>query len=168
MTMEAKMTEMTDTKQVTNKKNPMGAAVLSTLFPGVGLFYIGNYLKGFANMMGVILLIVLAAHSSGGEIPAFVLMAVGFYIYQIFNSFDEAKKNNELDEYEKKQRTESFTLFTAVSITAIGVILQLASLDIITYRQITRLWPLILIVLGIKYIYGYSKNQTTKEGEENE
>ncbi len=50
--MEAKMAE---TKQLTNKKNPLGAAVLSTLFPGVGLFYLGNYLKGFANMMGVIL-----------------------------------------------------------------------------------------------------------------
>ncbi len=163
--MEANMTE---TNQSTNRKNPLGAAVLSTLFPGVGLFYIGNYLKGFANMMGVILLIVLAAHSRGGEIPAFVLMAVGFYIYQIFDSFDEAKKSNEPGGYEKEKQTHRVSLFAAVAITAAGVILQLASLDIISYRQITRLWPLILIALGVKYIYGYSKNQTTKEGEENE
>lgn len=159
---------MTEIKQSINKKNPLGAAVLSTLFPGVGLFYLGNYLKGIAHMLVFISLIFLAAHSRGAEIPAFVLMAVGFYIYQIFDSFDEAKKTNEMDEYEKKEQRQHVSLFFAVAITVVGVIFQLASLDIITYRQITRLWPLILIALGIKYIYGYSKNQTTKEGEENE
>jgi TM2 domain-containing membrane protein YozV len=158
---------MTEKKHVINKKNPLGAAVLST-FPGVGLFYLGNYIKGFAYLMVFISLIVLAANSRGAEIPAFVLMVVGFYIFQIFDSFNEAKKTNEMDDEANRLRMQTIPLWTSVSILVVGIILQLASLDIISYRQITRLWPLILIALGIKYIYGYSKNQNVKEGDENE
>lgn len=162
--MEATMSEK---RLPTNKKNPLGAAVLSTL-PGVGLFYLGNYIKGFAYLLVFISLLVLAANSRGAEIPAFVLMSVGFYIFQIFDTFEEAKKIAEWDEETRKKHVQSMSLEASAAILTVGVILQLASLDILSYRQITRFWPLILIAMGIKYIYGYSKNQKQKEGEEHE
>jgi hypothetical protein len=158
---------MSETRLPTNKKNPLGAAVLSTL-PGVGFFYLGNYIKGFAYLLIFISLLVLAANSRGAEIPAFVLMSVGFYIFQIFDTFDEAKKIAGWDEETRKKRMGSMPLASSVAILVVGVILQLTSLDILSYRQITRFWPLILIAMGVKYIYGYSKNLKQKEGEEHE
>ncbi len=159
---------MDEKKQIINKKSPLGAAVLSTLFPGVGFFYIGNFVKGIAYIMVFVSLIVLATKSSGHEIPVFVLMCVGFYIYQIFDSFDEAKKADYVTAKKKKTDEQNISLFIAVVMLALGIIFQLANLDIIRFRDITRLWPIVLIVLGIKFIYSYSRNKEVNEGEENE
>ena len=62
-------------------------------------------------------------------------------------------------------KVANVSLFWAIIILAIGVICQLAELDVIRYRDIARLWPIILIGLGAKYIYTYSRN---KEGGQNE
>jgi len=163
--MEEKMDEK---KQVINKKNPLGAAVLSTLFPGVGFFYIGNFVKGIAYILVFVSLIVLATKSRGHEIPVFVLMCVGFYIFQIFDSFDEAKKSGYVTKKEKEAEAQRISLFVAIVMVALGIILQLANLDIIRFRDITRLWPIVLIALGIKYIYSYSRDKEVNKGEENE
>ena len=159
---------MDEKKQVINKKNPLGAAVLSTLFPGVGFFYIGNFVKGIAYIMVFVSLIVLATKSRGHEIPVFVLMCVGFYIYQIFDSFDEAKKADYVTAKKKMADEQNISLFIAVVMLALGIIFQLANLDIIRFRDITRLWPIVLIVLGINFIYSYSRDKEVNEGEENE
>jgi TM2 domain-containing membrane protein YozV len=163
--MEEKMDEK---KQVINKKNPLGAAVLSTLFPGVGFFYIGNFVKGIAYILVFVSLIVLATKARGHEIPVFVLMCVGFYIFQIFDSFDEAKKSGYVTKKEKEAEAQRISLFVAIVMVALGIILQLANLDIIRFRDITRLWPIVLIALGIKYIYSYSRDKEVNKGEENE
>ena len=46
--------KMDKTKQAVSRKNPLGAAVLSTLCPGVGFFFIGNYIKWIAYILVLI------------------------------------------------------------------------------------------------------------------
>jgi hypothetical protein len=159
---------MDEKKQIITKKNPLGAAVLSTLFPGVGFFYIGNFVKGIAYILVFVSLIVLATKARGHEVPVFVLMSVGFYIFQIFDSFDEAKKADYMTANKKKADEQKISLFIAVVMLVLGIIFQLANLDIIRFRDITRLWPIVLIALGIKSIYSYSRNKEVNEGEKNE
>jgi len=155
---------MDEKREVRTEKNPVGAAILSALFPGVGFFYIGNIIKGIAYILIFIALIVLEVEGRGNEHIIFGLMIAGFYIFQIFDSYDEAKKTRYRIEPDSQTSKEEVSLFWAVTILTIGVFFQLAELDIISYRDIARLWPVILIGLGIKYIYDYTK----QVGGENE
>lgn len=160
---------MAEERHKVNKKSPVGAAVLSALFPGVGFFYIGNFLKGIAYILVFISLIVLASHGRDHEIAVFVLMCVGFYIFQIFDSFDETRNAVLLTETEIQKQGSKMTLFASVSILVIGILFQLESLGIIRFRHITKLWPLALIVLGSWFVYTYLKDKdVNQEGEENE
>lgn len=156
--------KMDDKKTDANIKNPLGAAVLSALCPGVGFFYLGNFIKGITYMLILAALIVLAAHGRGAEIPVFVLMCVGFHIFQIFDSFDEARKINQVAAADQAQLKQNISLPAAVVVLILGIVLQLATLNIICFRDIARLWPLVLIAIGIKYVYMYTKSKETNEG----
>lgn len=155
---------MDNKHQAKSDKNPVGAAILSAMFPGVGLFYVGNKIKGIAYIFIMAFLVVMIVEAQGNDIIIFSLLLGGFHIYQVFDSFDEAKKSRDRVPLNGK-KVANVSLFWAITILAIGVICQLAELDIIRYRDIARLWPIILIGLGAKYLYTYSKS---KEGGQNE
>ncbi|MCP5103088.1 MAG: hypothetical protein GY950_06910 [bacterium] len=160
---------MDEQKKATTKKNPLGASVLSALCPGVGFFYLGNFVKGIAYLLVFVSLLVLATKGRGHEVPVFVLMCVGFYIFQIFDSFEETKKIGQVTDEEKRKEIQSMSLLMAVVLLLLGIIFQLESLNIISFHQVTRFWPLVLIILGGKYIYGYSQNnKEANGGQENE
>lgn len=157
--------EKMDNKQQTkSEKNPVGAAIISAMFPGVGFFYIGNKIKGIAYIFIMAFLIVLIVEARGNDVIIFSLLLAGFYIYQIFDSFDEAKKSRDRVPA-AGERVMNVSLFWAFTILAIGIVCQLAELDVIRYRDVGKLWPVILIGLGAKYIYSYSRS---KEGGKNE
>ena len=156
---------MAETKQVQTEKNPVGAAVLSAIFPGVGFFYIGNAVKGIAYILIFASLIVLEVESRrAGEHVVFGLMIAGFYIFQIFDSYNEAKKASLREETVTNGR-EQLSLFGSVLILVIGVFFQLAELHIIRYRDIVKFWPIILIALGARFIYTYSLSSKEEERE---
>ena len=155
---------MDNKQQAKSDKNPVGAAILSAIFPGVGFFYVGNKIKGIAYIFIWIFLLVMLVEASGNDVIIFSLLLGGFHIYQIFDSFDEAKKFKEGVPV-NGEKVANVSLFWAITILAIGVICQLAELDIIRYKAIAKLWPVILIGLGAKYIYTYSRS---KEGGQNE
>jgi len=149
-----------------NKKNPAVAAILSVFFPGVGFFYLGNIVKGIAYIMMIMTVIVLEIHAEGlDQIIVFALMIPGFYIWQIFDSYFEAKRvsSETPDQMEKKP-----SVFSPIVIVFIGVLFQLVNLDIIYYYDFAKFWPMILIVIGMKYIFSYLKNRELSEGEKNE
>lgn len=155
--------------RVRSEKSPVGAAILSALFPGVGFFYIGNIIKGIAYILIFTSLIVLEVEGRGNEHLIFGLMIAGFYIFQIFDSYEEAKKTRyRTVEEEEGERRTPVSLFWAVTILVIGVFFQLAELDVITYRDIAKLWPIILIGLGVKYIYNYTRSRESIKGGKNE
>lgn len=156
---------MAEKKQIPTDKNPVGAAVLSAIFPGVGFFYIGNAVKGIAYILIFASLIVLEVESrQAGENVVFGLMIAGFYIFQIFDSYNEAKKAS-LREEAVTNGQEKLSLFGSVLILVIGVFFQLAELDIIRYRDIVKFWPIILIALGARFIYTYSLSAKEEESE---
>lgn len=135
------------------EKNPVIAAVLST-FPGVGHFYIGNIIKGISYILIFTALIVLQVHAHGNEHIVYALLLGGFYIFQIFDAFNDAKKTF-TDVTQKEQIEKKSSLFSAFVILVLGIIFQLAELDIITYRKVAKLWPIILVAIGIKIIFEY-------------
>ena len=73
------------------KKNPALAAVISAIFPGTGMFYVGNYIKGIAYIIVFGMLIALEVHAGQYgtrvmEIIVFAFLIAGFYIFQIVDS----------------------------------------------------------------------------------
>jgi hypothetical protein len=143
-------------------KNPAIAAILS-IFPGVGLFYVGNILKGVAYILIFTALIILQVNAWGNEHIIYGLLIAGFYIFQIFDSYNEARKIT-YEEATDSELEKKPTLFMAITIVVLGIIFQLAELDIISYRKVAKLWPIILIVVGAKVIFEYFYQQ--EEGNE--
>lgn len=151
------------------KKNPALAAIISAIFPGAGFFYIGNFMKGIAYMIIFTMLIVMEVYSSEYssrvmEIVVFALFIAGFYIFQIIDSFNEARAigTKTATENGTKMKTEEISLFGSLTVLILGIIFLLINFDVLTYRQVIRLWPLFLIGLGFKYIYNYYRK---KEGD---
>jgi TM2 domain-containing membrane protein YozV len=150
------------------EKNPALAAFLS-IFPGAGAFYNGNLFKGIAFVLVFTILIILTDNAHSADEVVFGLMIAGFYIFQIVDSYNEAVRiNKALFSHGERsgEPREDVSLFSAVLVLAIGIIFQLANLDIITYREITRFWPLILIVFGIKAVVGYFQKEEDKNGQQ--
>jgi TM2 domain-containing membrane protein YozV len=150
------------------EKNPALAAFLS-IFPGAGAFYNGNLFKGIAFVLVFTILIILTDNANSADEVVFGLMIAGFYIFQIVDSYNEAVRINKawLSHGERSGAPrEDVSLFSAVLVLAIGIIFQLANLDIISYREITRFWPLILIVFGIKAVVGYFQKEEDKNGRQ--
>jgi len=158
---------MAEKKQVESsrkEKNPALAAFLS-IFPGVGAIYNGNILKGITQMLIFAMLIILTDHAHYSDEVVFGLMIAGFYVYQIVDSYNEASRLNRaaVQSEEEARPKEDVSLFSAVAVLLLGILFQLANLDLITYRQITRFWPLILIILGIRIVFKYFKDKEEKD-----
>lgn len=153
---------MDENKNYTEKKNPGLAALISGLFPGSGLFYAGNYTKGFSYMLLFALLIVLlvnsamdSRHSMATEIVVFALMLAGFYVFQIIDSFNEVKKRGGTSESASEEYTDEISLTGSIIILILGVLFMLRNLDIISYNNIIKLWPLLIIGIGLKMVIEY-------------
>ncbi len=153
---------MDENKDYTEKKNPGLAALISGLFPGSGLFYAGNYTKGFSYMLLFALLIVLLVysaddgrHSMAADVVVFSLLLAGFYVFQIIDSFNEVKKRNRTSEPASEEVTSEISLTGSVIILILGVLFMLRNLDVISYRSIIKLWPLLIIGIGLKMVIEY-------------
>lgn len=148
------------------EKNPSLAAFLA-IFPGMGAIYNGNILKGVTYMLIFAVLIVLTDNANDPDAVVFGLMIAGFFIFQIIDSYNEAGKINQnvLTEENPVSQKEDLSLFSAIIVLLIGIVFQLANFDLLTYRQVTRLWPLVLIVFGIKIVYDYFKKEERKNGK---
>lgn len=148
------------------EKNPSLAAFLA-IFPGMGAIYNGNIIKGITYMLIFTILIVLTDKAQDPDTVVFGLMIAGFFIFQIIDSYNEATKINQnvLNEQNPARYKEDLSLFSAIIVLVIGIVFQLANFDLITFRQVTRLWPLVLIIFGIKIVYNYFKREENKNGK---
>jgi len=148
------------------EKNPSLAAFLA-IFPGMGAIYNGNIIKGITYMLIFAVLIVLTDNANDPDAIVFGLMIAGFFIFQILDSYNEAARinRNELAAESPAGHKEDLSLFASITVLLIGIIFQLANFDLLTYRQVTRLWPLVLITFGIKIVYNYFKREESKNGK---
>lgn len=148
------------------EKNPSLAAFLA-IFPGMGAFYNGNPLKGITYILIFTISIVLTSNAREADAVVFGLLIAGFYIFQIIDSYNEASKLNQsaLAEETAGGSREDLSLFSAIVVLALGVVFQLANFDLLTYRQVTRLWPVLLIAFGIKIVFNYFKREEKNNGK---
>jgi hypothetical protein len=136
--------------------NP-GAAFAIGLIPGVGAIYNGDFMKAAVHILIFGLLITLGDVTNAGM---FVFMTFAFYWYMPFEAYYTAKKRKlgqlgiELDSpidrlHRQLGIDKDKELFGGVALIAAGAVLLLANFEIFDFRNLGRLWPLLVIGLGV-------------------
>jgi hypothetical protein len=139
--------------------NPALAGILAGFFPfGVGAVYTGQYAKGLAHLLIFVGLIFGMDH--GGSLKVlFGLSFAFFYVYQIIDSVrtahalqagqpapDPLGLGQAFGAGEKIDTSKVPT--TAVLLIGIGVLFLLQTMGIFSF-SVERLWPLLVIALGV-------------------
>ena len=148
-------------------KSPILAAILSAFFPGSGFLYLGMIARGVAYMVILAALIVTLVNVSeynarAMEVTALGLMIGGFYIFQVIDSFNAGagpRKTGTRAEASTPAGAETPSLFGSVLILVLGILFQLNNLDLLEFHQVLRLWPLLLIALGIHIMLSHQSSR---------
>jgi hypothetical protein len=148
------------------EKNSSLAAFLA-IFPGMGAVYNGNLLKGVTYILIFAVLIVLTSNAQDPDTVVFALMIAGFYIFQIIDSYNEASRlsREALPGGSPAEGRENLSLFAAIVVLVIGILFQLVNFDLLTFRQVSRLWPFVLIAFGVKIVFNYFKREENTNGK---
>jgi len=150
-------------------KSPFLAGLLAFFVPGTGAFYNSQMLKGFVYVIITAGLITLQTTGEGQ--PFLGIILGGFYIYQIIESVQIAnainrkalkiKEEEVIDIDEFPQLVKAGSVFWGIILLALGVILLLANFEVISYDTLFDFWPVVVIVIGLKFIVDY---MTKKNG----
>jgi cell wall-active antibiotic response 4TMS protein YvqF/B-box zinc finger protein len=141
--------------------NPAVAGILAGFFPiGVGAVYAGQYAKGLAHLVIMVLLIL----GLGSDLPWYVITMLGigtgfFYVYQIIDAVRSAKAiqmgEPAPDPFGLAATFGAGEKFEATKIPAgaailigLGVLFLLHTAGLLEFG-LDRFWPLILIFLGV-------------------
>lgn len=166
------MNDKQEEKYVVKKpqKSPALAGILTFFFPiGTGALYNGQVKKALFFFLGFSGLVTL--QTSGKGQPFLGLLLAGFIIYQIYDAVHTANLINlgELGkETEKPSETydevpapvRSGSIFWGIVLIALGSLLLMANYQLISYDAFFDFWPLIIIVIGVKFVFDYaSKNK---------
>lgn len=147
---------------ITGGPSPGLAGVLAFFFPfGVGQVYTGQYAKGLAHLLIFAGLIFGLASNASDSAKAVLGISLGFFVvYQIIDAVRSANAVR-LGQAPPDPFGLSRTFTTgervdvrqvpmgAVILIAVGVLFLLDTMDIFPLHWIGRLWPVILIVLGV-------------------
>jgi hypothetical protein len=154
-------------------KSPALAGILSFFFPGTGALYNGQPLKFLVVLLGAAIMITMLAQEEGSA-PFLGIMLGGLYFYQFIDAIVTASAINrkvllgeEVDEIKIEELPEfvrTGSVFWGIVLMIFGVVFLMANFSfIITYSRIWNIWPLAVIIFGVKLIVDYlAKN---KEGE---
>jgi hypothetical protein len=147
--------------QLNSGPNPAVAGILAGFFPiGVGAVYAGQYAKGLAHLVIMVLLIL----GLGADLPWYVItmLAIGtgfFYVYQIIDAVRTARAiqlgEPAPDPFGLAASFGAGEKFEATKIPAgaailigLGVLFLLHTAGLFEFG-LDRFWPLILIFLGV-------------------
>ncbi len=166
---------MTDKIFIQNRppKSPAAAGILSGFFPGAGQLYNGEAPKA------LIFFLIFAGGISmmpHGPHPFLPLIFAAFYIYQIIEAVQTAtainrKALNELTADSGAGVTAppapavpdkipaQGSAFWGLLLIGLGVVFLLANFDVIAIDRIGDFWPVIVIVIGLKMIFDYSRKK---------
>lgn len=138
-----------------------GLAFLLGLIPGVGAIYNGQYMKGLVHavLFGFLVSFTNSADHTAGE-PVFGLLVAAFYFYMPFEAYHTARKRQTgiaVDEWSslisQNRLTTARTPIGPIVLILLGVLFLLDSLHLISFQEIGRFWPVILIVAGAAMLY---------------
>lgn len=144
-------------------KSPALSGILSFFFPfGAGPLYNGQYLK--ALIFFLIFAGLVSMQPEAGPQPFTGLLLAGFYIFQIFDSVQTSRDINRrfihgedaeglpLEDFPKTLKTGS--IFWGALLMALGAVFLMANFEfLIDYDTIFNLWPIAVIVIGVKLIF---------------
>ncbi|MFW6124130.1 MAG: LiaI-LiaF-like domain-containing protein [Acidobacteriota bacterium] len=148
------------------QKSPALAGILAFFFPiGTGALYNGQLTKALFFFLGMSGLITL--QTSGRGQPFLALCLAGFYIYQFYDAVHSAELINRRDagkEIEKPAETleeipepvRSGSIFWGIVLIILGGLLLMANYQIIDYDTLFDFWPLVIIVIGVKFVVDYA------------
>jgi hypothetical protein len=154
-------------------KSPALAGILSFFFPGTGALYNGQPLKFLVVLLGAAIMITMLANEEGSA-PFLGIMLGGLYLYQFIDAIVTANAINrkallgeEIDEIKIEELPEfvrTGSVFWGIVLMVLGVVFLMANFSfLVTYSRIWNLWPLVVIIFGVKLVVDYmAKN---KEGE---
>ena len=139
------------------------AAFFLGLIPGVGAIYNAEYFKAAFHLVIFATLVTFADSAGQSTSTVFGFLSFGFYCYMPFEAYFTAKKRRLAREgIELKtpfdQLAEKFgmerdrELWGGVTLIVIGGLFLLDNFDILRLNQVARLWPVILILIGVVMI----------------
>lgn len=150
------MTEQTGIKP-RPPKSPALAGFLSIIFPGTGALYNGQVGKGIFYMVTFAGLVTI--QTDGGGQPFKGLLLAGFYIFQFIESILAAKAINESAAGDRAaaetvpvEAIPSGSVFWGAALIILGALFTLANFDVIRYETLFDLWPLAVIIIGLKLV----------------
>jgi len=128
-----------------------GVAFFLGLFPGLGAVYNGEYNKALIHIVVFAAMIVgLSSDPGDGGALTLSLLLAGFVLYMAFDAMRTAKAKSlgesttdPLEAWSKNRPVGPIILI------ALGVLFLLNNFDWFPFHFIWRLWPLILIGVGI-------------------
>ena len=133
-------------------RSPKAAGWLS-MVPGLGLAYLGEYLKALT----VALVFIGAIHAADhGEIGGFLIPVVWFG--QLFYTIHEARRLNRESSLEPAAaaptaRADKDSPLWGGILIGIGILFLLDQFDMLHFGEIfERFWPVLIIVLGIQIL----------------
>jgi len=143
-------------KDIVAGTNP-GAAFALGLIPGVGAIYNGEFVKAAIH---ILIFGTLVSVADATDAALFSLAAAGFYFYMPFEAYYTAKKRmlgaqgialeTPIDRLQQQFGTmKDRELWGGVALIVIGGLYLLGNLDFFDLHRIARLWPIVLVVLGI-------------------
>jgi hypothetical protein len=141
------------------RKSPGFAGFLG-IFPfGLGALYNGQiakfvlYLVVFAGLVGT-----MDRHPSGAFVP---LLFTGFIFFQFFDNIHSARAINEAAAGQPVAQAgllpenvvSTGSVFWGGFLIALGLVLILVNLEVITLDTLGDLWPVAIIIIGLKLVY---------------
>jgi cell wall-active antibiotic response 4TMS protein YvqF len=127
-----------------------GVAFVLGFFPGLGAIYNGEYNKGLIHIVVFTAMVVGLSSGMGDAEPALGLLLAGFILYMAFDAMRVAKARNmgetpvdPLESWSKNRPVGPIILI------ALGVLFLLNNFSWFPFYRIWRLWPLVLIGVGI-------------------
>lgn len=147
--------------------NP-GAAFALGLIPGVGAIYNGEFVKAAVHIL-IFGTIISLGDATGAAL--FGLLAAGFYFYMPFEAYYTAKKRmlgvqgitleTPIDRLQQQFGSmKDRELWGGIALVIIGGLYLLGNLDFFDMRRIGRLWPALLVVLGVWLLKKHDEKRT--------
>jgi TM2 domain-containing membrane protein YozV len=131
-----------------------GLAFLLGLIPGVGAIYNAQYVKGFLHVAIFGLLITLLSSDHGGSEVFLGILTAGWYAYMPFEAYHTATRRQlgiAVDEWSgllPKGTVSGRVPVGPIVLIVLGVVFLLSEFDLIRFSEITRFWPVLLILIG--------------------
>ena len=143
--------------------SPAGAspvlAFLLGFIPGVGAIYNGQYLKGLMHALIAGLLITIVNDSPGSSQPLGAMVLAAFLFYMPFEAYHTARRRRQGLQPEEwssilpRGRQTGRAPVGPILLIAVGVLYLLQTMQLIDFHQISRYWPVLLILAGAYMLY---------------